>query len=427
MNSLQVSTYSTTHQKTHSVKLVLLMKKPALVQKPALGFSIFFILALIVSFFSPYSFAQYTLPKICDQPEPPNGSNPTYTPPTWNELEGKTESEYQPSRAIVNASGVSAVVNKPVLPFARSMANYLEGKFQTDSHRKTDISRLNNNELNNFNGPLIKILPKNNIDKLRQTYVETIFQLSKSGTTKLEEAATEYGDYCGQHYRTIKDLYDAWGKPLPPGLQGGVSAKVWSQTWGRYWSKFPLVTNWTSRGCISSTSDSNDTSETCVPGRDLLIGVPSVARLAALSQILQQITLQQDAIKESIEFNPEPAKPEGREGPGEEYIILYNASGTATDSVQYTKNGSLLSSRIPYVDSIWKSISRKKSGSLRLFGPGDFWNKNNQGEFSDTASTRLKGFGQSNQVWAGYLGSVQTAKEIILRTITPKDIEVRKE
>ena len=159
------------------------------------------------------------------------------------------------------------------------------------------------------------------ITKLRQTYVETIFQLSKSGTTKLEEAAAEYGDYCGQHYRTIKDLYDAWGKPLPPGLQGGVSAKVWSQTWGRYWSKFPLVTNWTSRGCISSTSDSNDTSETCVPGRDLLIGVPSVARLAALSQILQQVTLQQDAIKESIEFNPEPAEPEGREGPGEEYIL----------------------------------------------------------------------------------------------------------
>jgi len=99
----------------------------------------------------------------------------------------------------------------------------------------------------------------------------------------------------------------------------------------------------------------------------------------------------------------------------------------AVDSVQYTKNGSLISSRIPYVDSVWKSLSRKKSGSLRLFGPGDFWNKNNQGEFSDTASTRLKGFGQSNQVWAGYLGSVQTAKEIILRTITPKDIEVRKE
>ncbi len=366
-------------------------------------------------------------PKICTQPSPPDSTNPIYQPPNWNELENRSENDYQPPRAVVNASGVSAVVNKPVLPFARSMANYLEGKFQTDSHRKTDLSKLTNNELNNFNGPLIKILPKNNIDQLRQKYIETIYQLSKTGTTKLEEAAAEYGDYCGQHYRTIKDLYDAWGKPQPPGMEGGVSNEVWNRTWGRYWAKFPLVTNWTSRGCISSTSDNQDKSKTCQPGRDLLIGVPSVARLAALSQLLQQVTVPNDLVKESQSFNPDPAKPEGREGPGEEYIILYSASGSPADSVQFTKNGSLISSRIPYVDVVWKSLVRKKSGGLRLFGPGDFWSKHNSGEFSDTASTRLKGFGSSNQVWAGYLGGVQTAKEIILRTITPQDIEIRKE
>ncbi len=366
-------------------------------------------------------------PKVCTYPAPPDSSNPTYVQPTWFELENKTENEFKPPRAVVNASGNSAVVNKPVLPYARSMANYLEGKFQTDSHRKADISKFTNNELSNFNGPLIKVLPKNNLDKLRQTYVETVYQLSKSGTTKLEEATAEYADFCGQHFRTIKDLYSAWGKPKPPGLDQGVSNSKWESTWGRYWAKIPLVTNWTSRGCLSSTSDSKDVSESCTPGRDLLLGVPSVARLAALSQILQQITIPQDLIKEAKDFNPEPAKAEGREGPGEEYILLYNSSGVVANSVAYTKTGSLISARIPYVDVAWKSLVRKKTGGFRLFGPGDFWSTHNTGEFSDTASTRLKGFGSSNQVWAGYLGSIQTAKEIILKTITPKDVEIKKE
>lgn len=386
------------------------------------------LVTIAVFFAAPLNvFAADKTPEICSYAAPPDSANPTYSSPAWSELEGKPESEYQPPRAVVNASGVSAVVNKPVLPFARSMANYLEGKFQTDSHRKADISKFSSNELNNFNGPLIKVLPKNNLDRLRQTYVETIYQLSKSGTTKLEEAAAEYADYCGQHYRTIKDLYDAWGKPKPPGLDKSVSAKKWQETWGRYWAKIPLVTNWTSRGCLSSSSNQEDTTETCTPGRDLLLGVPSVARLAALSQILQQITIPQDLIKEAEKFNPEPAKPEGREGPGEEYILLYNSSGTETSSVQYTKNGSFISSRIPYVDVAWKSLVRKKTGGLRLFGPGDFWNKHTTGEFSDTASARLKGFGRSNQVWAGYLGSIQTAKEVILKTVTPQDIEIKKE
>lgn len=366
-------------------------------------------------------------PKICTYPAPPDTANPTFSRPAWSELEGKSEADYRPPRAVVNASGVSATVNRPVLPFARSFANYLEGKFQTDSHRKADLSTMTNNQLNNFNGPLIKLLPKSNIDKLRQTYVETVYQLSKSGTTKLEEATAEYADYCGAHFRTVKDLYDAWGKPEPPSLSGKTSAQKWDETWGRYWAKIPLVTNWVSRGCISSTNDANTKSEDCVPGRDLLIGVPSVARVAALSQLVQQITVPQDLIKESIDFNPDPAKAEGREGPGEEYILLYNSSGTQADSVAFTKSGSLISSRIPYLDVAWKSLARPKSGGLRLFGPGDFWKKNNTAEFSDTASTRLRGFGQSNQVWAGYLGSLQTAKEVILQIITPNDIKIRNE
>ena len=119
--------------------------------------------------------------------------------------------------------------------FASPNSNYLEGKFQDDSHRLADILSLPSKNFNLFHGPGQKTSAKVLVDDLRKKYVEYVYN-----KPTLPESTSKYTDIEGQgEPKTIYDLVNEFGLPNPP--QAGNDKTQWLATWGRYWEKIPTA------------------------------------------------------------------------------------------------------------------------------------------------------------------------------------------
>lgn len=119
--------------------------------------------------------------------------------------------------------------------FSTTNSNYLEGKFQDDSHRLANIIELSGQNFNLFHGPGQKTSAKILVDDLRKKYVEYVYN-----KPTLPESANKYTDIEGKgDPKTIYDLVGEFGLPDPP--KANEDRTQWLATWGRYWEKIPTA------------------------------------------------------------------------------------------------------------------------------------------------------------------------------------------
>jgi len=274
---------------------------------------------------------------------------PVFVEPNWGELD-KTRFEttvYQPitindqTDGTGNFGGTLSISNLS-LPYVKEIADYLEGPFLDENHRKADFRTLTSADFLNYNGPVVKLTPQRIQDRLKKNYIWALVELGKRSsephkdTYKTPDINLLYWDVCGQNPRTIYDLVKNWGYPEPPSLKDNPTEndwKNWRETWARYWPKIPLhdpgsqwscdptkdqacqakfpewdfnqPPNMRSQGCLVVKPDAQVASEfdhenTCLKLNDqelsgssglqvVRLGVPDVLRLDTLSRFVQQI------------------------------------------------------------------------------------------------------------------------------------------
>ncbi len=122
--------------------------------------------------------------------------------------------------------------------FGQTGSNYLEGNYQDDSHRNTNLLGANSVDLNQYNGPVQKTSPSVLTDQLKVKYVDYVYK-----NPSLAESANTYTDIEGKgDPKTIFDLVKAYGKPKPPDSKSSdADRQQWLQTWGKYWPKIPTA------------------------------------------------------------------------------------------------------------------------------------------------------------------------------------------
>ena len=121
--------------------------------------------------------------------------------------------------------------------FGPSNSNYLEGRFQDQTHRDTNILDLKSVDFNKYHGPGQKAAPKVMVDQLKVKFVEYVYE-----KPELAESANKYADINGQNPKTIYDMVKTpnfFYPPQPPSWGG--DADSWNKTWGRYWEKIPTA------------------------------------------------------------------------------------------------------------------------------------------------------------------------------------------
>ena len=137
----------------------------------------------------------------------------------------------------VNVAGTFTIdFSKLQSLFAAPNYNYLEGNFNTVSHRLDSITGLNSQDFNSFHGPIQKAIPQVIVDDYRIKYIDYIYN-----KPSLPEAADTYTDINGQgDPKTIFDLVNEFGNPDLPNPSAPDSEKeAWLATWGKYWEKIP--------------------------------------------------------------------------------------------------------------------------------------------------------------------------------------------
>lgn len=119
--------------------------------------------------------------------------------------------------------------------FGIANANYLEGRFQDETHRQAALINLDSVDFNNYHGAGQKAAPKVMVDQLRVKYVEYLYN-----KPELAESANTYTDIAGQgEPKTVYGLVNEFGLPVPP--EPGQDRSQWLLTWGRYWGKIPTA------------------------------------------------------------------------------------------------------------------------------------------------------------------------------------------
>ena len=117
--------------------------------------------------------------------------------------------------------------------FGPQNSNYLEGKFQDPEHKSANVIGLSPSDFSKFNGPGQKAVPRAVLDELRTKYVQYV-----NANPTLAESGDTFTDFEGKNPKTIHDLVEAFGDPVPPSM--GTNKDTWQEGWGKYWSKIPI-------------------------------------------------------------------------------------------------------------------------------------------------------------------------------------------
>lgn len=123
--------------------------------------------------------------------------------------------------------------------FAENNSDYLEGKFQDQTHQNANVMGLNSADLNNYFGALQKTAPKIMLDNLKINYIhyvtDTFPDPKQKGNNHIPEATNKITDIDGNNPKTVYDMYSSFGAPKPIGETQDPN------TWGKYWSKIPTT------------------------------------------------------------------------------------------------------------------------------------------------------------------------------------------
>src|SRR3972149_9949193 len=131
--------------------------------------------------------------------------------------------------------------------FGSVNSNYLESRFQDETHRNVNIVGLESKDFNLYHGPGQKAAPRAMTDKLRVEYVNYIYN-----KPTLAEADNQYRDFEGENPATIYELVTSGDpnfrlpdldpdtdNPTPPSWGG--DKDVWQDGWAKYWEKIPTA------------------------------------------------------------------------------------------------------------------------------------------------------------------------------------------
>lgn len=119
--------------------------------------------------------------------------------------------------------------------FGPTNSNYLEGKFQDEGHRSTNVAGLSPADISKYHGAGQKAAPRAMLDALRVKYVDYV-----NNNPTLAESGNLFTDFNGQNPKTINDMVVAFGdNPVPPSAGGNKEA--WQNGWGKYWDKIPTA------------------------------------------------------------------------------------------------------------------------------------------------------------------------------------------
>jgi hypothetical protein len=178
--------------------------------------------------------------------------------------------------------------------FSSNNSNYLEGKFQQNSHQQENISSTalsNPAKFNYFFGPTQKGFPQIAQDLMKVNYIKYLKNHEQMPEYN-DTANYTYTDINGQNPRTIYQMVTDFGDPNPPSL--GVSSN-WDNTWAKYWVKIPTAANDVATGFLQFGYVMPGVRPPC--GDDLksnfLINVPQYSRLFQAGTNLNTLLLPQ--------------------------------------------------------------------------------------------------------------------------------------
>lgn len=359
--------------------------------------------------------------QIASLPTPSDNPNPIFQEPKWSEL---IVTGNKDGRGRLRTGSGSITINSANLPFAKMVADYLEGNFQDEAHRLANINILNSVQFQSYNGPAVELLPQKVADRLRVAYVREIISKINNNITKLEEATFDYTDACGNNPRSIKDLVDVWGLPNPPSLGGNYDN--WAKTWQRYWLKIPTVVNYQMQACINFTepTPAGIVAPSCpsiATNDSIKIGVPDIFRLNQLASVVQQIMVPQQLIQEGVLLERGSNGPEGFGSA----IKLYDSNGNPANQVTISPPAekNQVVGIFPFSFQIWRKLIGKgrtvMSGALP-----SFINSKDQISLDLTADAKVPiSASEELPVYVRWLGGVQNAVIKILESLHPSDLK----
>ncbi len=298
---------------------------------------------------------------VASLPSPPDGPNPNFTEPKYDDL--KRDDNRDSKGKNWQGSG-NVTISGGVFPFAKNIADWLEGSYQDEQHRLADLRQLTAVQFQSYNGPAVELLTQAQQDILRVNYVREIMAaIDANNNTKLAEATFDFADVCGKNPRSVKDLVLAFGMPQPP-TQGGDRIK-WLQSWQRYWPKIPLSTNPLSQGCITFYKPvfpnlENDVvpsaNKNCPVEDSVRIGVPDVHRLNNLSTILQNLLVSQQLMGQGT-YLPDIDQTANQQAGGSP-LKIYDASGNVANQVTISPSSekTRVAGVFPTLWPIWKKL-----------------------------------------------------------------------
>ena len=118
--------------------------------------------------------------------------------------------------------------------FGPQNSDYQEGKTQDQERQSANLISLEDQDLNQFNGPIQKISPVSLLDSQKVKFVEYV-----AGNPHLLESDDKYTDIEGQNPKNIFELVTEFGFPQPP--KAGEDKTDWNEKWGKYWAKIPTA------------------------------------------------------------------------------------------------------------------------------------------------------------------------------------------
>lgn len=249
------------------------------------------------------------------EPGPPNPQpceNPLYTDKlTKVVLEPKEHTFVEIGREgdpkiLQHTFEVEVDFSKLAAIFASPNSNYLESRFQDETHRKENILSLSSSLFNLFHGPGQKAAPIVITDDLKVKYVNYIYN-----HPHLPEASFTYTDIEGSgDPKTIYDLVNEFGLPDPP--EGDEDRTQWLETWGRYWAKIPTAVNEFYTGIfifplVVGDAELEEINKGRCPGREherkIYFVLPDYFRTTSLGNQLNQLIVPNAAQSSEADFN----------------------------------------------------------------------------------------------------------------------------
>lgn len=189
--------------------------------------------------------------------------------------------------------------------FAASNSNFLESKFQDQAHKQQNVTGLDSQNFNAYQGPSQKVAPQYMTDDLRIDFVDYV-----SRYPALKEAADTFTDVGGNNPRTIAVLVSTFGTPNPPSHGGSQAA--WQSGWAPYWNKIPTAVNEFFVGFVNYGIAEGDqewlgaiSGGTCnyMPYHQHYFSMPDYFRSASVTNQINQIIVPQEAQSSVADFS----------------------------------------------------------------------------------------------------------------------------